>query len=72
MRIKLGLLPALRRLVRMAVLLGGRVAEKVVFGTAISGAENDPTKVTKLAPALGRVHDPRGRLRSEHRPGGSD
>jgi len=34
---------------RMAVMLGGRLAEEIVFGVPSSGAENDLTNVTKLA-----------------------
>ncbi len=34
---------------RLAVMMGGRAAEKLVFGTASSGAENDLKTATKLA-----------------------
>jgi cell division protease FtsH len=34
---------------RMAVMMGGRAAEKLVFGTATSGAENDLKQATQLA-----------------------
>ncbi len=34
---------------RLAMTLGGRAAEKLVFGTATSGAEDDLEKATKLA-----------------------
>ncbi len=34
---------------RLAVMMGGRAAEKLVFGTASSGAENDLKNATKLA-----------------------
>lgn len=34
---------------RMCMTLGGRVAEAVVFNSVTSGAENDLTKVTKMA-----------------------
>ncbi|MEX0928519.1 MAG: hypothetical protein WDZ53_03870 [Balneolales bacterium] len=34
---------------RLAVIMGGRAAERMIFGTATSGAENDLKQVTKLA-----------------------
>ncbi len=34
---------------RLAVIMGGRAAERIVFNTATSGAENDLKQVTKLA-----------------------
>jgi cell division protease FtsH len=34
---------------RLAVMMGGRVAERVVFDTATSGAENDLKQATQLA-----------------------
>jgi cell division protease FtsH len=34
---------------RMAVMMGGRAAENLVFDTATSGAENDLKQITKLA-----------------------
>ena len=34
---------------RLAVIMGGRAAEKMIFNTATSGAENDLKQVTKLA-----------------------
>ena len=34
---------------RMAVMMGGRAAEKLIFDTATSGAENDLKQVTQLA-----------------------
>jgi cell division protease FtsH len=34
---------------RLAVMMGGRAAEKLIFGTASSGAENDLKQATKLA-----------------------
>ncbi|MEX2632939.1 MAG: ATP-dependent zinc metalloprotease FtsH [Balneolales bacterium] len=34
---------------RLAVIMGGRAAERMVFNTATSGAENDLKQVTKLA-----------------------
>src|SRR5699024_4094431 len=34
---------------RMAVMMGGRAAENLIFDTATSGAENDLKQITKLA-----------------------
>ncbi|MDI6402688.1 ATP-dependent zinc metalloprotease FtsH [Balneolaceae bacterium ANBcel3] len=34
---------------RLAVIMGGRAAERIIFDTATSGAENDLKQVTKLA-----------------------
>jgi cell division protease FtsH len=37
---------------RMAVLLGGRVAEEIVFGEASTGAQNDLTRATDIARSM--------------------
>jgi cell division protease FtsH len=47
---------------RMAVLLGGRVAEEIIFGEISTGAQNDLTRATDIARSMVKEYGMSGKL----------